>query len=373
MAAILYVSKPLSPPWNDSGKNLVRDLAEASERHQIEIFAGPGFSAENSRIRVRRRLAKSAYAPGLSQRAAIFASLLAVPRSIGLLHFFFAPNPLTSAIARVALGLNRRPAIQTVSSSPADYGGVAGLCFGLRVVALSEYNRRKLSEAGVGGVVKIHPGIDLNRQAENVAGAAQWREKLDAAERRVVLYAGDYEFSQGAQLTLDAVAPLRKRVPEVLVIFACRRKTPAAGPVESRIRAEAESRQLGDHVRFLNEVDDMPGLLSLAELSMMPVERLYAKMDMPLVLLEHMALGRPVVVSDSEPLAEVLQGGGGGVAVPHGDIEQLAGAVAEFLRDDRARRDAGAAARHIVETHFDVNKSAAAYADLYDEVLGSEG
>ncbi len=364
MASVLYVSKPLSPPWNDGGKNLVRDLAEAAPRHEVAVFAGPGFAPSGARVRVHRTLGESAYAPGLAQKAAIFSTLVALPREIRALHFFFAPNPATSTIARVALLANRRPAVQTISSSPADYRGVARLCFGRRVVTLSEYNRRKLEAAGVRGVVKIHPGIDLTRQAQDAAGATKWRETLGAEGRRVVLYAGDYEFSEGARLTLDAVAPLVRRVPEALVIFACRRKTAAAVPAQARVRAEAQARGLSEHVRFLNEVEGMAGLLTLAEISVMPVERLYAKIDMPLVVLEHMALGRPVVVSDSEPLVET-----GGIAVPHGNAERLADAVADLLLDDRARRDAGAAARRVVEAHFDIRKSAAAYADLYDEIL----
>ncbi|MFQ5458267.1 MAG: glycosyltransferase family 4 protein [Myxococcota bacterium] len=366
MSAILYVSKPLSPPWNDSGKNLVRDLAEAAPRHAVRVFAGPGYEPGSRGVRIHRRLGASAYAPGFSQRASVFGAILRVPRDVRALHFFFAPNPVTSTVARAAMVLNRRPALQTISSSPASYSGIRRLCFGRTIVALSEYNRRKLAEAGVRRVVKIHPGLDLSRQGESAAGAERWREAIGAEGRRVVLYAGDYEFSTGARLVLEMVEPLRKTVPDMLVVFACRRKTAAAGPVEARIRSEAESRGLLPNIRFLNEVGDMPGLLTLADLSVMPVERLYAKMDMPLVLLEHMALGRPVVVSDSEPLREVLPGGAGGRVVPHGDVGRLADAVAEFLRDEGARRDAGASARHLVERHFDIRKSAAAYADLYD-------
>ncbi|MDP3936693.1 MAG: hypothetical protein Q8R92_01000, partial [Deltaproteobacteria bacterium] len=205
MGAVLYVSKPLSPPWNDSGKNLVHDLAEALPRHDVRVFAGPGFEPRSPRVAVHRRLGESAYSPGLAQKAAIFGALLKLPREVRALHFFFAPNPVTSHVARIARALNRRPAVQTVSSSPADYGAVARLCFGDRVVALSEYNRRMLAGAGVRNVVKIHPGLDLSRQTENAKGAARWREALAVEGRRVVLYAGDYEFSQGAQLVLEMV------------------------------------------------------------------------------------------------------------------------------------------------------------------------
>jgi len=369
MGAILYVSKPLSPPWNDSGKNLVRDLAEASPRHDIEVFAGPGFEPGSPRVALRKRLGPSAYAPGLAQKASIFGALLALPSRISLLHFFFAPNPMTSRMAGIALRLHRRPSVQTVSSSPARYEGVSRLCFGDRVVALSEYNRKRLADAGVRNVVKIHPGIDLSRPLENPEGAARWREKLGAAGRRVLLYAGDYEFSQGARVALDAFRRAREKFPESMLVFAVRRKTPAAGPVEARMKSDAGLWGLGPHVRFLGEVDDMRGLLTLADLSIMPVESLYAKMDMPLVLLEHMAMGKPAVVSDSEPLRETIQGGRGGIAVKHGDILRLSEVITDLLRDDRAREELGRSARRLVEEEFDIRRVAEFHADLYDELF----
>ncbi len=368
MSSILYVSKPLSAPWNDSGKNLVRDLAEASPRHGIEVFAGPGFEPTGPHVRVHKRLGPSAYAPGLAQKASIFGALLLLPSRISLLHFFFAPNPATSRMAGLALRIHRRPSVQTISSSPASYEGVARLCFGDRVVALSEYNRKRLVAAGVPNVVKIHPGIDLSRPLENPEGAARWREKLGTAGRRVLLYAGDYEFSQGARIALDLFRRAREKFPEVMLVFAVRRKTPAAGPVEARMKSDAALWGMGPHVRFLNEVDDVRGLLTLADLSVMPVERLYAKMDMPLVLLEHMAMGRPAVVSDSQPLLETIQGGRGGIAVKHGDVARFAEVVADLLRDDGARAELGRSARRLVEEQFDIRRVAEAYANLYDEL-----
>ncbi|MDH4281277.1 MAG: hypothetical protein OEV36_01370 [Myxococcales bacterium] len=40
MAQVLYVSKPVAPPWNDSSKNLVRDVAGHLRRHR-PIVMGP--------------------------------------------------------------------------------------------------------------------------------------------------------------------------------------------------------------------------------------------------------------------------------------------------------------------------------------------
>jgi hypothetical protein len=145
MNSVLYVSKALSPPWNDSGKNLVRDLAEAAPRHGIEVFAGPGFEPESPRVRVRKRLGESAYAPGLAQKASIFGSLLLLPPRISLVHFFFAPNPATSRMAGIALRLHRRPSVRS-PSSPALRGRGA-LSAGDRRGALGIQSKRSRMRA----------------------------------------------------------------------------------------------------------------------------------------------------------------------------------------------------------------------------------
>jgi phosphatidylinositol alpha-1,6-mannosyltransferase len=39
MARVLMISKPVAPPWNDSSKNLVRDVASHLERHRAVILS----------------------------------------------------------------------------------------------------------------------------------------------------------------------------------------------------------------------------------------------------------------------------------------------------------------------------------------------
>ena len=42
---VLFVSKPLVPPWTDSGKNLARDIAAAGERYCYHVLGTPGADA----------------------------------------------------------------------------------------------------------------------------------------------------------------------------------------------------------------------------------------------------------------------------------------------------------------------------------------
>jgi glycosyltransferase involved in cell wall biosynthesis len=89
---------------------------------------------------------------------------------------------------------------------------------------------------------------------------------------------------------------------------------------------------------------------------------------MPLVLLEAMAVGRSVVAADVPGARESL-GDRAGAIVPPGDPSALAGALALRLVD-RPRADAeGSGGRSRVEAHFDLRRSAAAIARMYEALV----
>ena len=362
------ISKPVGPPWNDSGKNIVRDVARYGERYTYHVMTTRGAEPLGPRC-VPEPIYGSAgeYTPGLSQNLRVLLRLLR-PDSSAIHHYFFAPNPRTSTVARLVTAIRGRPVVQTVSSSPATYAGVDRLCFGDRVVALSAFNRRKLEEAGVRGVVHVPPGIPVPalRGADARTQARQrWELPTD---RPVVLFAGDYQFSSAATVLADAI-------PRVLAgraahfVYACRIKQEASRAIEEQVRATIRAAGVASSVTFLNEVDDMEALIAAADLSVMPSESLYAKMDLPLVLLECLAQQVPLVVADVEPLVEVLAGRTDwGAAVPPQDPEALAATLGALLDSPDGLRAMGEAGRRAVIERWSAEAMAAAYEDIYDEV-----
>ncbi|GMV38412.1 MAG: hypothetical protein AMXMBFR64_01280 [Myxococcales bacterium] len=363
---VLLVSKPVVPPWNDSGKNIVRDVARFGSRYTYHVMTTRGAEPPGTDCVAEAVYGDAgSYSPGVAQNLRVLLRLLR-PDGAAIHHYFFAPNPRTSAVARLVTALRRRPTVQTVSSSPLTYEGVARLCFGDRVVALSAYNRRMLEGAGVGGVVHVPPGIPVPALREDRAEVrALHGLPLD---RPVILFAGDYQYSSAATVLAEAI-------PRVLAgraahfVYACRIKQEASRIVEGRVREAIRAAGVAADVTFLHEVDDMEGLIAASDLSTMPAESLYAKMDLPLVLLECLAQQVPLVVADVEPLVEVLGGRDDwGVAVPPKDPVALATALGRLLDAPERLRVMGEAGRQAVFARWSAQVMAAAYEDIYDEV-----
>lgn len=90
---------------------------------------------------------------------------------------------------------------------------------------------------------------------------------------------------------------------------------------------------------------------------------------MPLVALEAMACGRPVVGFDVTGVAEAI--GDGGTVVPAGDVRALADAVVARLRPDGPADAEAQRARIRAVTYFDRRRSAERVADVITTVLSS--
>jgi hypothetical protein len=370
MARILLISKAVTPPWNDSSKNLVRDLSAAMGRHRPQVMGRrgpPAWAPPHGDVVPVYPPGPGRFAPGVVDGLRVLGHLSWGPRA-DVWHFFFAPNPRTSSAGRMAARWRRVPTVQTVCSAPRSFEGAARLLFADVTVVLSRRTEGKLLEAGL-------PAQRLRR----IPPAQASLPVLDAEARRdarahhglpqdepLVVYPGDLEFGGGAPLAIDMLAHPAMR--HAHLAMACRAKTASAKEAEAHLRQRASQAGVAQRVTWVGETRHIHGLLGAADVVVLPSRDLYAKMDYPLVLLEAMAMGRAVVVARGSA-AEELGEGGAAVACP-ATVEPLAVETAALLGDDARREGLGETARQAIAERYAPSAMADAYERVYDELLG---
>ncbi len=365
--SVLFVSKPIVPPFHDGAKCLVRDVATRLPACGVAptvlgTHDAPPLGAGVTIDRVHPRA--GGFAPGLAENARVFARLTRGARA-DVWHFVFAPNPLSSGAARAARLLRPTPTVQTVASAPRSFERVGRLLFGDRVVTTSAWTRERLVGAGA-------DAARVSVVAPTVAPLPAFSQgDLDRARRDagvehhgpLVLYPGDVEMSCGARVVAGAVPRILASLPDAVVVFACRKKTPRAHEAEQALRAALAPH--GERVRFVGEVRDLVPLIAASSVVAFPVDDLYGKVDLPIALLEAMALGVPLVTLAGGPLGEL----GASVELATPDADRLADACVSLVRDRDRHAELAARGREAVARRHRPEVAAAAYAELYRALL----
>ncbi|MFE0509106.1 stealth conserved region 3 domain-containing protein [Streptomyces sp. NPDC058964] len=134
------------------------------------------------------------------------------------------------------------------------------------------------------------------------------------------------------------------------------------GPQEVRLRRLIDGLNLHDRVQLLGHSNQMANEWAKASMAVLPSRN----EAFPLVLLEMMAAGLPVVAYDvvTGP-AEIIRHGVDGLLVPPADKESLASAMSTLMADDALRRSYGAAGRAGVQERFSAQRVTAQWEELF--------
>ena len=370
MTEVLLVSKPIVPPFDDSAKNIVVSQVTYGSRYQYRVLTPKGAPAPAPNVRTAPIYGGAgAYSPGLSQNLKVMLYGL-MPRGADIYHYFFAPNKVSSAAGRLQRLVAGVKSVQTVCSQPKSFENIEKLLFADRVIVLSEVTRRLMTAAGISAerLVHIRPGIDfIARKSEAERKAIRAAHGVPA-DGPMVLFPGDYEFSSAAQTVAGAIPLLAKSHPAAVTVFACRIKRAPSIAIRDAIRTELEGQGLASKVVFLERVEHMPDFVGAADVAIMPAESLYAKMDVPLVLLEAASQQVPLVLADVPPLSELLPFELG-LGVPPSDPSALAAAVGRILDNPREAEQMGAAGAAAVKDAFNAKQASLKVESVYDEVM----
>ncbi len=177
-----------------------------------------------------------------------------------------------------------------------------------------------------------------------------------------LLFVGRLRIRKGVEVLLEALRELRGRVPGAVLKIA------GDGEHRGALERKAAELELGSAVTFLGSCDGARVRTLLAGAAALVVPSIYE--GMPLVVLEAMERGVPVVASAVSGIPEVVVDGETGWLVPPENPEALAGALEEVLDGPPEARRRGEMGRRRVEERYRPAVAAASWRTAVERKAG---
>ena len=200
-------------------------------------------------------------------------------------------------------------------------------------------------------LIEFNPRVDRTRI----------RDKYSLDDKPVVLSVGCGTIRKGIPYLLRAVRDVKVQIPDTTLIVV--------GPTRYGEQMLSIARDLGiqEDIIFSGKVsrEELPFYYSACDIVAVPS----LQEGFPVVVLEAMASGKPVVASRVGGIPEAIETGLNGILFEPGNVPQLTRALATLLEDEGLRRKMGRAARQIAETRYDWKKIAGEYMCEFKSLL----
>lgn len=235
-----------------------------------------------------------------------------------------------------------------------------------KIVANAEAVRRRLVDEGTPAakIVTLYNGLDTSR----ISVSDEWQRGAALAalglpqqpERRFVSIVANLRHRvKDIPLFLRAAQRVRAKILDAAFVIA------GEGELLAEMQTEAARLGISDDVFFIGRCTRVADLLAVSSVCVLSSQAEGFSNS----ILEYMAAGRAVVVTDVGGAREAVSEGESGYLVPAGETEAMAGRIVELLSEPERARLMGERGRVIVEQKFSCDAQLAHTEALYEQLL----
>ena len=292
-----------------------------------------------------------------------------------ILHTHKYKDNILGTLSSVGRGIRRR--VRTVHGFPEPLVGFQSVKMNAyqivdnwvnqwlvnRILAVSfDLKTHLIPRFGVEKVTCIHNAIDIE-QLRVTKRAVEMREELGLSGQEFLIGAmGRLTPVKGLESFLKAAHIIHHQKPHVKFIIA------GDGPLKSALQKQAREYGLDEVVLFLGHRNDSYDILKLLDLFVLSS----ISEGIPMVLLEALALARPVVVTRVGGVPEVIEDGISGLLVGPGKEDELAQSCIALIDNYDFAQHLGVAGQKRVEERFSAKVMAEKVAEVYRTLVCSE-
>jgi glycosyltransferase involved in cell wall biosynthesis len=284
---------------------------------------------------------------------------------VSILHaHFFDPTFIglvAAKLARVRFVFTRHHSDHNTRLGKKWHSRIDALCGrgADHVIAVSEATRQIMVEQeGVPAhqITTVYNGMNSLREPSRV-DIEKVRRELGLGDEPVLLMLARLHEEKGHRFLFEAIPEILATVGKVTILLA------GEGPHRSDLEREVRARGLQNTVRFLGRRTDVPELITLASVLVLPS----LAESFGFALVEAMSLGKPAVASTAGGIPEVVVNGETGLLVPPADSKALADAICRVLNTPGLAQTLGNGGRKRASL-FTFDRMILGYEEVYERV-----
>jgi len=375
---ILFVTRPLSPPWDEASKNFAYNLACNVTNHNITILVDEYIEDAPKHIIQKKIYSDNHFS--LLQKVYLLRYLKRYTKEFDVVHLLFTPTKLNSWLMKKIL--HRTDAINRVSTSPQIIQTVATLrddlysdqelknmLFGDTVITYSKWAQAKLKNLGFNNVTQIYPGFNLSKFTPTPKNIDLMKKWNITNTNFVVTYPGEFVRLGATDLIVDALINIwnNPKNAHIKYLCACRIKNDADAQKKQDVIKKITDAGHINKITFTDTFPDVNAIYNMSDVIIFPVTNMSGKFDVPLAMVEPYACKKPVIASDLELFKE-FSSDTINVIIPKENKNALANAILKLEKDSEKRKGLGENASTFAHKTFDIQKIAQQYEDIYSSM-----
>lgn len=354
---LVFITTPIAYPWDEGSKNFTLYLAKKIRIPNLTVYILTTKNKINSlpeHVKQITLYSNPQSTPKLTFKAKLKLFLFLLKTDADIVHLIFAVTPLTSILLRLLFLIKHLKTVQTIVTLDIKSSFLLKVAlYGSRITCLSKSTAERINKLGSFQVHTIPPAVDTKKFTPLI-------------KKKTIAFLGELNRLKSYEIVSRLIPLLADSFPDYTIILGFRLGITHQEEYVLREKLQKEIKNLKINVVWHDVIDKMPEFLGETKLVIYPAMTMQGKFDLPLVLIEALACGTPVAISNIAPLTELSAYKGVGTPA-----ENTASSFMKTVRDilsEKSYNVYSQAARKTAANYFSIDRAVRQYEKIYEEL-----